>query len=126
MRRCQANAVEARAVRRTISPLRPRRNRRGSIEAFRAEPAFCRGRTDMRHHARLGLSLALVVAAALAVAGTEALTQAVAPTNSAPNPFRTIEGFAKMPEGRIWGSTAAVGIDPDGSSIWVAERCAAQ
>ena len=31
-----------------------------------------------------------------------------------------------MPDGRIWGSTAAVDIDPDGSSIWVAERCAAQ
>ena len=54
------------------------------------------------------------------------LTQTVAPTNSAPNPYRTIEGWAKMPDGRIWGSTAAVDIDPDGSSIWVAERCAAQ
>jgi hypothetical protein len=82
----------------------------------------------MRHQARSGHSLALVVATvlALAVAGTEALTQAVAPTNSAPNPYRTMEGWAKMPDGRIWGSTAAVDIDPDGSSIWVAERCAAQ
>ena len=78
----------------------------------------------MRHQARH--PLALVVIATLAVAGTEALTQAVAPTNSAPNPYRTIEGWAKMPDGRIWGSTAAVDIDPDGSSIWVAERCAAQ
>ncbi len=78
----------------------------------------------MRRQARH--PLALVVIATLAVAGTEALTQAVAPTNSAPNPYRTIEGWAKMPDGRIWGSTAAVDIDPDGSSIWVAERCAAQ
>jgi hypothetical protein len=31
-----------------------------------------------------------------------------------------------MPEGRIWGSTAGVDIDRDGSSIWVAERCGAQ
>ena len=82
----------------------------------------------MQHQARSCHSLAFVVAAALAlaVAGTEALTQTVAPTNSAANPYRTIEGWAKMPEGRIWGSTAAVDIDPDGSSIWVAERCAAQ
>src|SRR5215208_5479192 len=28
-----------------------------------------------------------------------------------------------MPTGRTWGSTSGVDIDPDGSSIWVAERC---
>ena len=47
------------------------------------------------------------------------------PTNDAPNPYNTIEGWAKLPEGRAWGSTSAVDIDKDGSSIWVAERCAA-
>ena len=47
------------------------------------------------------------------------------PTNSAPNPYNTIEGWAKLPEGRTWGSTSAVDIDKDGVSIWVAERCAA-
>jgi sugar lactone lactonase YvrE len=40
-----------------------------------------------------------------------------------PNPYRTIEGWAKMPEGRTWGATSAVDIDKDGKSIWVAERC---
>ena len=39
------------------------------------------------------------------------------------NPYRTVEGWAKMPEGRTWGSTSAVDIDRDGRSIWVAERC---
>ena len=42
-----------------------------------------------------------------------------------PNPYRTIEGWAKMPEGRKWGATSAVDIAPDGRSIWVAERCGA-
>src|SRR6185295_2803021 len=28
-------------------------------------------------------------------------------------------------EGRAWGSTSAVDIDKDGTSIWVAERCSA-
>ena len=51
--------------------------------------------------------------------------QAVAPTNDAPNPYETIEGWAKMPQGRAWGSTSAVDIAPDGKSVWVAERCAA-
>ena len=41
-----------------------------------------------------------------------------------PNPYNTIEGWAKLPEGRTWGSTSAVDIDRDGKSIWVAERCA--
>jgi sugar lactone lactonase YvrE len=45
--------------------------------------------------------------------------------NSQPNPYRTVEGWAKMPEGRTWGSTSAVEIDRDGKSIWVAERCGA-
>jgi DNA-binding beta-propeller fold protein YncE len=42
-----------------------------------------------------------------------------------PNPYRTIENWGKLPEGRVWGSTSAVAIDRDGKSIWVAERCGA-
>ena len=48
-----------------------------------------------------------------------------APSNDAPNPYRTITGWAKLGEGRVWGSTSAVDIDKDGRSIWVAERCGA-
>jgi DNA-binding beta-propeller fold protein YncE len=76
--------------------------------------------------ARTGHAVAFAVAAAIALSIGAAHTQSMAPTNSGPNPYRTIEGFAKMPEGRIWGSTAAVDIDPDGTSVWVAERCSAQ
>jgi len=49
----------------------------------------------------------------------------IEPTNSAPNPYETVENYFKMPEGRAWGSTSAVDIDKDGKSIWVAERCGA-
>src|SRR5215470_14227669 len=45
--------------------------------------------------------------------------------NSYPNPYRTVENWAKLPEGRMWGSTSAVEIHRDGKSIWVAERCGA-
>lgn len=58
-------------------------------------------------------------------AAQQATAPAVAPSNSAPNPYQTIEGWAKMPDGRTWGSTSAVDIDRDGTSIWVAERCGA-
>jgi DNA-binding beta-propeller fold protein YncE len=47
----------------------------------------------------------------------------MAPTNGLPNPYRTIEGWAKLPQGRSWGSTSSVEVDIDGVSIWVAERC---
>ncbi len=61
---------------------------------------------------RIGLTLAALCASAAVVA-------------SQPNPYKTIEGWAKMPEGRAWGSTSAVDVAPDGTSIWVAERCGA-
>jgi DNA-binding beta-propeller fold protein YncE len=71
------------------------------------------------------LRSALVMTATLAVATTISAQSTVAPTNNAPNPYQTIENWAKMPEGRTWGSTSAVDIDRDGKSIWVAERCGA-
>src|SRR5881296_1695300 len=47
----------------------------------------------------------------------------IEPINSAPNPYSAVANWAKMPEGRVWGSTIAVEVDRDGKSIWVAERC---
>lgn len=70
--------------------------------------------------------MAKAVALTLLLATTVYAQQApVQPTNNAPNPYETIVGWAKMPEGRVWGSTSGVGIDKDGVSIWVAERCGA-
>ncbi len=61
---------------------------------------------------------------ALILLGGQAQAQlAIMPTNEHPNPFRTIDDFFDLPDGRTWGSTSAVDIDPDGTSIWVAERC---
>ena len=47
------------------------------------------------------------------------------PLNDLPNPYLTVENHFEMPPGRTWGATSAVDIDPDGASIWVAERCGA-
>jgi sugar lactone lactonase YvrE len=68
---------------------------------------------------------ALFVALAIAGIATRAYGQASAPFNSGPNPYRSVENWAKLPGGRSWGSTSGVGIDPDGTSVWVAERCGA-
>lgn len=67
---------------------------------------------------RFRTALLLFLAAAPVTAQTD-------PVNERPNPYQTIEGWAKMPEGRTWGATSAVAIAPDGKSIWVAERCGA-
>lgn len=53
-----------------------------------------------------------------------AVAGAIAQPNSQPNPYRTVEKWFKLPEGRTWGSTSAVDVDPQGH-IWVGERCGA-
>jgi sugar lactone lactonase YvrE len=72
----------------------------------------------------LGVVMALSQAVVLSQAGTPPAAQAVAsPVNDAPNPYRTVENWAQLPAGRMWGSLSAVEVDRDGKSIWVAERC---
>jgi NHL repeat len=71
-------------------------------------------------YARQSLITLLLVVPVLAVA-----QDAGQPTNDAPNNYNTIKDYFKLPEGRTWGSTSAVDIDKDGTSIWVAERCGA-
>jgi len=73
------------------------------------------------------ISWAVGAIAAVVVLGTgRVMTQAAdQPTNDLPNPYQTISGWAKLPEGRPWGSTSAVDVDKDGRSIWVGERCGA-
>jgi sugar lactone lactonase YvrE len=77
-------------------------------------------------HARRAAGLALL-AATVGVAGLSGhnANDQASPTNDAPNPYQSIEGWAKLPEGRTWGSTSAVEVDKDGKSIWVGERCGA-
>lgn len=76
------------------------------------------------HRVRFALAAAIVASLAMS-AGTAYTQSTTQPINDLPNPYQTIEGWAKMPEGRTWGATSAVEIDPDGKSIWVAERCGA-
>src|SRR5436309_1414815 len=75
---------------------------------------------------RATIVLLVAAAALVAVSGARTYGQAaVQPTSDAPNPYQSVEGWAKLPEGRSWGSTSAVDVDKDGKSIWVAERCGA-
>src|SRR5262249_28621175 len=77
-----------------------------------------RGRVSMQY--RNGAS-ALVVISAIAISGT-ALGQAISPTNSLPNPYRSIENWAQLPQGRIWGQTRATGMHPEGMTVGGTDR----
>jgi streptogramin lyase len=79
------------------------------------------------HMKRVRFMVIAVVAIVIGMSGAPgggAYAQADAAPNSQPNPYRTIENWAKLPEGRPWGSTAGVSVDRHGN-IWVAERCGA-
>jgi len=40
-----------------------------------------------------------------------------------PNPYRVVENWAKLPDGRIMGAIGDIAIDPDGVHIWAIIRC---
>ena len=67
----------------------------------------------------------LPIVALIGLAGEHASTQsgAVTPVNDLPNPYEAVRNWGTLPEGRIWGSTGAVNVDRDGTSIWAIERC---
>ena len=68
-----------------------------------------------------GLTL---VIAALAIAADPAIAQSgIEPVNDLPNHYEATDGHLRMPIGRDWGAVGAIEVDPDGKSIWVAERC---
>jgi len=49
----------------------------------------------------------------------------LAPINDRPNPFSSVGNWVTLPDGREWGSTAGVDIDPDGRHVWAIDRCGA-
>ena len=61
---------------------------------------------------------AVVVAAILGVAGAS-----VAPAQVLPNPYRQVDGWAKLPDGREMGAVGKVTMDPDGEHLWAVIRC---
>lgn len=78
----------------------------------------------MPHARRLRRNVVLPVALVVATSTMGAQTTPK-PVNDLPNPYTTVEGWAKLPDGRAWGSTSAVAIAPDGRGVWAAERCGA-
>ena len=76
----------------------------------------------MKHSNRLTLTFCAAAMAAVALSGERVQAQ---DPNSAPNPYRMEENWAKLPDGRKWGSAIGVEVDRDGKSLWVFDRCGA-
>lgn len=58
--------------------------------------------------------LAVVIALAASV---------VARAQALPNPYRAVDGWAKLPAGRTMGSVGDLMISPDGAHLWAIVRC---
>jgi sugar lactone lactonase YvrE len=67
---------------------------------------------------------AMVVIAALSGqrAGTQGGSQSV---SSLPNPFKDVENYLQLPNGRKLGAIVGVRFDRDDASVWIADRCGA-
>ncbi|HJN45566.1 MAG: hypothetical protein CL477_15535 [Acidobacteria bacterium] len=61
----------------------------------------------------------VIVAVALVVL----LGAHVAESQVLPNPYRQVEGWAKLPGGRTMGAVGGVTMDPDGRHLWAVIRC---
>lgn len=58
-----------------------------------------------------------LISLALAFGAQQTLAQA-----HLPNPYRAVDDWAQLPDGRTWGATSAVYVDAD-DNVWVADRC---
>ena len=77
----------------------------------------------MLHICRFKAAAASLGLLLLTFSATNSIAQKSSPPrNDLPNPYRTIEGWAHLPDGRKWGATSGVAIGPDGN-IWTYERC---
>ena len=65
---------------------------------------------------RLRCATGFAVAVAL-LTGANALAQAL------PNPYRAVDDWAQLPDGRQMGAVGGVAIDPDGEHVWAVIRC---
>ena len=71
-----------------------------------------------RHVLRVVLGLAVALAS-----GASFAIDAAVSAQSLPNPYRMVDGWAQLPNGRQMGAVGKVVIDPDGRHIWAIIRC---
>ena len=70
----------------------------------------------MSQASRVGLIVALAILVWLG-SGVEAVAQAL------PNPYRAVDGWAQLPDGRQMGAVGGVTTDASGDHVWAVVRC---
>lgn len=70
----------------------------------------------MSYASRLGSSAVLLTVWLLAT-GFQSFAQGL------PNPYRAVDNWAKLPDGRRMGAVGGVTVDPDGKHVWAIVRC---
>src|SRR5207302_3164901 len=106
---------------------------RSSVQVNHCEPLFCTQRSvEMPISGFVRFSLTALIAVWVALHGTSVQAQErggtvqtdkVQAVNSGPDPYRVTRNWAQEPEGRPWGGSNGVAIDPDGQSVWATDRC---
>jgi len=76
----------------------------------------------MKHRRRVKIQFLASIAILAAFAPNSRAQKSYPPANDLPNPYRTITGWAPLPDGRKWGATSGVSISPEGN-IWTFDRC---
>lgn len=59
----------------------------------------------------------------LCVPAVLALVGSIAAAQSLPNPYRLVDAWATLPDGREMGAVGGVAMDPDGQHVWAVVRC---
>ena len=70
----------------------------------------------MSQASRVGLIVALAILVWLG-SGVEAVAQAL------PNPYRAVDGWAQLPDGRQMGAVGGITTDASGDHVWAVVRC---
>lgn len=70
----------------------------------------------MSYASRLGSAAVLLTVWVLAT-GFQSFAQGL------PNPYRAVDNWAKLPDGRRMGAVGGVTVDPDGKHVWAIVRC---
>jgi sugar lactone lactonase YvrE len=93
------------------------------LKAIKQTSCDSAGRTTMRNAIHTTLAVAFAAGAVIGMLGDRVFAQAADP-NAAPALYNAAETWAKLPEGRKWGSAIGIAVDKNDGGVWVLDRCA--
>ena len=77
----------------------------------------------MAHARRLAWVISLAVGLAVALSFAAPPSEGTVFAQALPNPYRIVDGWAQLPDGRPMGAVGKAAIDRDGRHVWAVVRC---